>query len=445
MTVRMARSLLTVAICIAFLSIAIGYIYNSWLTTLARPITVLGVLRDPVPIAQFTDENITLIEGTTHCEDIHYHAPSHKLYTACEDSGNTRFAWFPPLALFDCSVVNQARGGLFVIEPETKKARKLEFENFPGPFITHGIDVISDPEERPGDAVYIFAVNHLPNPDLYILGPQGCSRKLQLGSPPPPKARSQIEIFHHKVGTSKARHIRSVWDPLITTPNDLVALSPKQFLVTNDHFYREGLMRSVEDIYPGAKWTNTIHVELSNLSAAQPTSGVRTTVALDSVHNNNGLGHGRHMNEILVASAAGGTLHVGELSAAGTGNPTIDIVEVIHLQSTIDNPSYFADPFANSTFDASGFVLAGLGRAIDLPKTIRDPLARDAVMVWYTRQAEVGWESEMIFEDDGSTIRSASASVMVGIDPTKENGKRRAWLYVTGFLSANVVAIKVDL
>ena len=65
--------------------------------------------------------------------------------------------------------------------------------------------------------------------------------------------------------------------------------------------------------------------------------------------------------------------------------PTIKLVESIQLDSIIDNPSYFADPFASKACDMSGYILLGLARAVDLGKTKQDPKAAEPVMVWYAR------------------------------------------------------------
>ena len=56
------------------------------------------------------------------------------------------------------------------------------------------------------------------------------------------------------------------------------------------------------------------------------------------------------------------------------------------------------------------------------------------------------WVKRVLFQDDGSRIRSASAAVVVAIDPKLEEGKKRGWLFVTGFLSESMmIAVKVDL
>ncbi len=126
---------------------------------------------------------------------------------------------------------------------------------------------------------------------------------------------------------------------------------------------------------------------------------------------------------------------------------TIRLEDAVHVDSIIDNPSYFADPFATPSRDESGFVLPGLTRAIDLAATVRDPSATNAVMVWLVQKKAAGrWEKRLLFEDDGSRIRSASGAVLVAVDPpVAEGGERRAWLFVTGFLSSNAIAVEVIL
>lgn len=59
------------------------------------------------------------IEDTVHCEDIHYYAPAHTLFTACEDVSGTRFKWFPPLAYYgDPDAAWNAKGSIHTIDPD---------------------------------------------------------------------------------------------------------------------------------------------------------------------------------------------------------------------------------------------------------------------------------------------------------------------------------------
>ena len=319
-------------------------------------------------------------------------------------------------------------------------------DGFSGPFITHGIDLYSSPNDP--DTVYIFAINHLPNPDYYDTSPPVKSA---------PKARSQIEIFEHTIGTSTAKFLRSVRDPLIRTPNDLYATSSTSFYVTNDHHYREGLMRVIEEVgwQSVAAWSDIVHVSLGSLSAtSDPTADVNATVAISKLHNPNGFGHGSNESDILIVQAAGGVLLRAKTFDPDPAGKMLEIVEGIQLPSTLDNPTYYHDAYASAPGahdDASGYVLAGLARAHELAANGEDPAALDPVMVWLVQATkglaarEKKWDHKLVFQDDGKTIRSASAAVLIGIDPKENEGKKQAWLFVTGFLSDAMVASKIDL
>lgn len=220
----------------------------------------------------------------------------------------------------------------------------------------------------------------------------------------------------------------------------MYAVSPTEVYVTNDHHYYDGLLRTIEDMWPRALWSNVIHATVAG------NGFVEANVAIDKLHNPNGLGHGRSEDEILLASAAGGYVQLGRPAEGGR---TVVLEDIIDLESTIDNPSWYSDPYAGGDAgDASGFVLGGLTRGVDLARTGQDPKGREGVMVWYVKPVEDDkekWEKRLLWQDDGSNIRNVATAVLVGIDPKKEGGKKKAWLFVTGFSSENAVAVKVDL
>lgn len=317
-------------------------------------------------------------------------------------------------------------------------------EGFKGPFVTHGIDVIPDPVFPEGEAVYIFAVNHLPDlEDMQV--------KMADGDVYNVTTHSQVEIFHHVIGSDTARHIRSVWDPLIRTPNDILAISPTSFFVTNDHFYREGMNRMIEAFWFQANWTDTVHIELSKGgSASEATEGVTATIALDGIHNNNGLGHGRTEDEALVVQCTSGILNLGQISNVKAHHPSIHIKESIRLPTTVDNPSYFRDPYRTDDFDGSAFVLAGLPRVFEFAYNARNASVEHLSIVWSVKpnkdeQAKDKWEIKQLFVDNGSRLNTASAAVLVAIEPKDKDATREAWLFATGFMSSNVIAVKVEL
>lgn len=305
------------------------------------------------------------------------------------------------------------------------------------------------PDPISNEAVYIFAINHVPNEAVFPRDGSSASAPTTTTTTNPglPKVASRIEVFHHILGADSVRYIRTISHPLIRTPNDVYAVDPQTVYVSNDHHYLEGRLRVLEDVYAGAKWSDVIR------ATAADDGSVEAVVALDQLHNPNGMGHGRTENEILVTSAAGGLLWLGSHKREGSvghnnNETTIVVHETIDFDSSIDNPSWFTDVYADETTgDASGFVIAGLTRAVDLAKTKKDPLGREGVLVWHVTASQdgPGWNKRLLWQDDGSNIRNAATGVLVGIDPQKEDGKKKAWLFVSGFSSENTVAVKVDL
>lgn len=90
--------------------------------------------------------------------------------------------------------------------------------------------------------------------------------------------------------------------------------------------------------------------------------------------------------------------------------------------------------------------MAGISQGIYLAKTGHDIHGKDPMQVWYTRQNGSGkWENKLLFEDDSERIRTASAAVLVPIKPEGDARQKQAWLFVTGFLSESMIAVKVDL
>ena len=158
------------------------------------------------------------------------------------------------------------------------------------------------------------------------------------------------------------------------------------------------------------------------------------------IQNPNGLGHGKEENDILIARAAAGILEIAHLAEPFV-DPVPQFTQSIQFNNTLDNPSYFRDPYAKETGrDASGYVMAGLTVASKFPNPKCDPSI--AVLV---PQDELQSRGKILFLDDGKTVSTASTTVLVAIDPKKNKGKKQARLFVTGPMSTGVASMKVDL
>lgn len=446
----------------AYLVIFFGIILSPFYSPIVQRVKTLGFTRSQASIVNIHGEGYRSIAGTAVCEDLHLYAPSNQLFAACEGgSVGQRYKWFPPLANFqDENEVSQ--GTIVVIDPKVRHkyqsvhlskcltypsktftSKRLSLTGLSGPFVTHGIDVITG--EDPA-TVYIFAVNHLPNPEYY--------KPTEASTKSPYAARSQIEVFRHVLGSDTAEYVRSVQHPDIQTPNDILATSPTSFYVTNDHYYRTGFMRNVEEVltsYLGG-WSTIVHVQITDRTPTDPTDGITVTTSLSELHNNNGLGRAssNRADEILINDASGGVLTRAWYNLDPLASHELNVIEHIQLDSTIDNPFYYDDPYATASNNASGFVLAGLARAHTMGNDYVNPEVPIPSLVWHVRRSrgagvQGAWEKKVIFQDDGIQVRTATTAVMIGIDPKANGGRKQAWLYVTGFLTEAIVATKVDL
>ncbi|KAJ9112509.1 hypothetical protein QFC22_006258 [Naganishia vaughanmartiniae] len=438
-----------------------------YLPPITHQLRVFGILSRPSDSLgnthSLSSANVRIIRGTEYCEDLHLHGGSGLLVTACEGEQEDRRGWFPPLGIFDRPPVRGGpRGSLVVVDPQTFTAKTLELRGYDDIFVTHGIDIVDDPEDP--TAIYIHAVNHAP-------ATSSPSSPSPSAPPGPHLAASRIEVFHHTLTTSYATHIRTISHPLIRTPNDILSLSPTEILVTNDHRYKSGFMRHVEDVvtHPWAPKTDIVRLvfDLGVTGEGKGVQGVEASVVLDAIHNGNGLGHGP-AGEVVIGDAAGGVLHLANLippssptttdsstSTSTSGTPRLQIHQSIPLLSTIDNPSFYTSPEGTK----SGYILAGLSKGASLGPNARDRGYKHPVVVWYVpllADGDAGVERidgnrrvgqpHVLFADDGGLISTASAAVIVDRPSAAGEGEGvERWLFVTGFMSDAMIAVKVDL
>jgi hypothetical protein len=389
-------------------------------------------------------EPLKIIPNSIQCEDLHLETTTQKLFAACQETAKERSLWFPSLAVVT-NPTAVGRGTIIRVDPTTFESTVLKLNGHTTGMVTHGIDLFNDPIDP--SILWIFVINHLPEPDRWFRKP-ALSDAFET---------AQIDVFKHDLNTDEADYIRSVRHPLIKTPNDLLATSPTSFYVSNDHNHLSGALRIWEDVgdQNTAPSTTVVHVDFGEADGQDAFAHVTASIALSKIHNSNGLARSSplHPSEISIADASGGVLTRVRRNLAPGASRELEILERIQLDSTIDNPSYYDDIYATPGNNASGYIVPGLLRAgalaDDFPHLDR-PIAS---CVYHVRSNEREvkfeggnvWEKRLVFADDGKTLRSASGSVLVGIDPKENGGKKQGWLFATGFGSEAIVAAKIDL
>jgi hypothetical protein len=104
-------------IALSIFTTLVAYVFYAFGPSTHRSLTVLGALRGNLESTNV--EELVVIPDTTHCEDVHFYAPSQTLFTACEDNAETRFSWFPPLANFDNpELARKSKGSIHVVDPK---------------------------------------------------------------------------------------------------------------------------------------------------------------------------------------------------------------------------------------------------------------------------------------------------------------------------------------
>jgi arylesterase / paraoxonase len=115
---------------------------------------------------------------------------------------------------------------------------------------------------------------------------------------------------------------KSLSDPMVVSPNDVTALGPDRFYVTNDHHYVSGIMRMLEEYLP---------LHLGNVVYYD---GARFTEAASRIGYANGINISRDKNEVYVCSPTERRMHV-YLRDTNTGKLTLK--EKINLGTGVDN------------------------------------------------------------------------------------------------------------
>lgn len=162
------------------------------------------------------------------------HPPSGLLFLACS-SPTDRRSWLPALTVLEEDKI-AFNDYIATYDTKTGTVKRLAFKGFPTPqgYSSHGLDVV--PSASNPDMLYVYAINHRKPIRTPI---QGLGKKVG--------ANSVVEIFKTTIGENTLTHIRTVEDPVIDTPNDLVG-SPdgKSFYFTNDHGAKVGFV-SISD------------------------------------------------------------------------------------------------------------------------------------------------------------------------------------------------------
>ena len=186
--------------------------------------------------------------------------------------------------------VEQENGDLYLIDLKNMESKPILLtQNFDKPFAPHGISIYTK-----DSITTIAAVNHTTNGEY-------------------------IELF--KLTKSKLTHHKTLHKDLIIAPNDIVLLDEETFYFTNDHIYKNGFMRFIEEIL-GLPFSNVIFYD-----------GKKFKEAAKGISYANGINFEKNKNLIFVASPRKFKIKVYEKQP----DNSLTFIEDVYCGSGVDN------------------------------------------------------------------------------------------------------------
>lgn len=197
-----------------------------------------------------------------------------------------------------------------------------------------------------------------------------------------------IEVFE-LVG-EKLTFIKTMTDPSIVSPNDIVMIDENRFYFTNDHAFANGLGRIIED-YAGLAISNVIYYD-----------GKSYKEVADGIAYANGINFDRNRNLMFVASPRGFLVKV----YARNDDGSLDFIDNISCGTGVDNIE----------FDTAGNLWIGahpnLLRFTAYARGTKATSPSELIKIEYRGKED--YAIERIYLDDGSTMSGSTVAALFG-------------------------------
>jgi arylesterase/paraoxonase len=199
----------------------------------------------------------------------------------------------------------------------------------------------------------------------------------------------RIEVFDLKEG--ELMHRQTLTSPMLVSPNDIVAIAPDRFYVTNDHRYPSGWKRTLED-YLRLRRSNVVFYDGSEF--VQAASGIGYA---------NGINVSPDGRLLYVCSITEGSLHVYDRDPE---SGRLAHREEIDLDTGVDNIEVEPD---------GDLWIGAHPQLLTTAKHFEDPRTPSPSQVLHlTPQAGGGYDVEEVYLDTGEEISGSSVAAVRG-------------------------------
>lgn len=253
----------------------------------------------------------------------------------------------------------EEKGNLFLIDLKSDDFEPILLtENFNQPFAPHGISFFKK------DSTYqVMAINHTG---------QGHS----------------IEVF--ELDGRDLRHVKTLRDPSMIQPNDLVLVGEDRFYFTNDHKYTKGMGKLMED-YGGLAVANVVYSDTDTYREVA-----------DGIAYANGVNFDRNRNLLFVASPRHFLVKVYSVAE----DKALSFVEDIPCGTGVDNIE----------FDHEGNLWIGchpnLLRFSAYAKGKKETAPSEIIKITY--RAKGDYAIEKVFLDEGEEMSASTVAATFG-------------------------------
>jgi arylesterase/paraoxonase len=281
-----------------------------------------------------------IIEGIAGAEDISFLANQNKALVSAYDRREHH---------------KDKNAGIFSYDLETQTITKVSplLEDFS----PHGISIYNMPD----GSVRVFVINHA-------------------------NQSHQINIFDFIDGALVLKN--TVTSSQLISPNDLVAVGPNQFYVSNDHKYTQGLMQTFEDYL---RWdvANVVFYDGENFTEAASNIGYA-----------NGINVSIDGELLYVNSVTGLKTYVYERNIQ---THTLSFIEEIPMGSGVDNIE----------LDEKGNIWMGSHpKLLQFSQHAKDEKILSPSQVLKLVKKENGYEVEEVYLDSGEQISGSSVAAV---------------------------------
>ncbi|KAF8971107.1 serum paraoxonase/arylesterase [Flammula alnicola] len=387
----MAITPITLSI-IAFVGLILGGTFQVFIQPL---VSSWGYSRELVPLNNAYCKTVPQLAA---CEKIILHQETGLIYLACSLPAS-RSHWTPTVDRLNETGAS-FNDYVATYDPETSVVTRLKVNDFASTrgLSLHGMDVVpssADPSE-----LFLYLVNHR--------APLGAKAK-NVG------ADSVIEIFKTTLGSNAMSHVKTVDDPVIITPNDVVGgPDGKSFYFTNDHGAKVG---HVLDVFGRST---------SSVGYCHIDKGCH--FAIQHMHGNNGIARAPN-GTVYVANSLIGGLSILEPQA----DNTLVLTDIVAVDRAMDNLAVDSEGYVWSA--AFPYMLTLLFKHFEHPH-LPSPstVFRFSINTGPDATLGVKYKVEKMFEDDGK-IASGITSAVYDV--------QRNLLFLDGLASPHLAVCKL--